>query len=241
MGRRSKNRVKAVLPVRMWGTDASGQPFSEMVHTLDISSHGARLGGFHGNLKVGDTVGLQYRNYQVRHRVCWVKPAGERDLMLGVESLQPEKEIWSLKMAATYTDDYVVPASPSPPSPRRHERRPNDRRKYTRFPVSGVAVVSNPSGSEKRSLRLGDISLEGCFVETDTLFPAGARLKLLIKIKDAEIETLGTVRASLPGAGMGVQFTHVGASDARRLYTIIRSLGTEQGGTAAAAASSGKS
>lgn len=231
MGRRVKNRIKAVFPVRMSGTDTDGKPFSQMVHTLDISSHGARLGGFKGKLKAGDTVSLQYRNFQVRHRICWLRPLGEHDMQLGVESLQPEKQIWGVKSAADYKDDFFVALA----AQRKYERRANDRRKYTRFPVSGVVVVSNPVGEDRQSLRVTDISLEGCFIETGKPFDAGARVKLLLRIQDAEIETLGTVRASLPNSGMGVEFTHLGSSELKPLYTLIRGLAAKSGGATASA------
>jgi hypothetical protein len=226
VGRRTKNRVKAVLPVRVWGTDAEGKPFSMMLYTLDISRTGARIGGFRGKLNVGDTVGIQYRNYQVRHRVCWIKP-GEKDALLGVESLQPDKDIWGVKLSGAYQDDYVVPEAPPP---RKYERRPNDRRKYTRFPVTGVAIVSNPVGDEKQTLRLGDLSLEGCFIETPRPFPVGARLEMLIKVQDAEIETVGAVRVCLANAGMGVEFTHLAVSEAKPLYALVKRLGAEEAG-----------
>ena len=216
----------------MQGTDTDGKPFLQMVHTLDISSHGARLGGFHGKLNVGDTVSLQYKNSQVKHRICWLRPLGEHDMQLGVESLQPEKQIWGVRSAADYKDDFFVALA----AQRKYEKRSNDRRKYTRFPVSGVVVVSNPAGEDRQSLRVSDISLEGCFIETGKPFDAGARVKLLLRIQDAEIETLGTVRASLPSAGMGVEFTHLGSSELKPLYTLIRSLAAKSGGATSAAA-----
>ena len=225
VGRRTNNRVKAVLPVRMYGNDAAGKPFSLMLYTLDISPTGARVGGFRGSLNVGDTVGIQYRNYNVRHRICWIKPSA-KDTLLGIESLQPDKEIWGVKPAA-FKDDYVVPETPAP---RKYEKRPNDRRRYTRFPISGVAVVSNPVGNEKQTLRLGDISLEGCFIETAHPFPIGARLEMLIKVQETEIETVATVRVSLANAGMGVQFTHLAISEAKHLYALLKRLGAEEAG-----------
>jgi hypothetical protein len=234
MGRRTKNRVKAVLPVRASGTDAEGKRFTSMLYTLDISATGARLGGFRGNLNVGDTITIQYHNYQVKHRVCWIKPAVKgADMLLGVESLQPDKEIWGVKLAAAYKDDYVPP----PPPPQRHyEKRDDERRKHTRFPVSGTAIVSNPEGEEKQTLRFLDLSLEGCFIETPEPFAAGARVKLLIKVHETDLDTFGVVRASLPKAGMGVQFTHFTAADADRLRGIIDRLEQEQQGKAPTAA-----
>jgi PilZ domain len=209
-----------VLPVRVWGTDSEGQPFSEIVHTLDVSSRGARLGGFHGTLKPGETVGIQYRNQRVRFRVAWIK-AGEKELQFGIDSLQPEKEIWGAKLAAGYKDDYVVPAAPSQ---RRYEKRKDDRRRHTRFPVTGAALVSNLRGVEQRSLPLRDISLEGCFIETGSPSPVNTQIKLLVKIEELEVEAFGVVRASFPSTAMGVQFTQMSPPDSDRLKIIIKRL-----------------
>jgi len=234
VGRRTKIRVKAVLPVRASGIDADGKRFTAMVYTLDISSHGARLGGFRGKLNPGDTITITYHNYQVKHKVCWIRPAGEnsKDLLLGVESLQPDKEIWGVKLAAAYQDEFVVPP---PPPQRKYEKRADERRKHRRFPVSGNVMVSNPAGEDQQTLRFIDLSLEGCFIETPNPFPSGARLKLLIKVHETDIDTFGVVRASLPNAGMGVQFTHLTYSDSESLQAIIKRLEQEQGGTADAA------
>jgi len=43
MGRRDRERVPAIVPVRIWGTNRNEKPFSEHVCTVDISGTGARL------------------------------------------------------------------------------------------------------------------------------------------------------------------------------------------------------
>ncbi len=42
--RRRQDRIQAVLPVRVRGTDSSGKSFEILAHTLDLTSNGARLG-----------------------------------------------------------------------------------------------------------------------------------------------------------------------------------------------------
>ena len=61
MGQRKNSRTKMVLPLRVWGTDANGNPFVQLAHTLDVSAHGARLAGFRAALSAGNIVGVQYR------------------------------------------------------------------------------------------------------------------------------------------------------------------------------------
>src|SRR5438874_460489 len=102
MGDRREQRIKAVLPVKLWGTDANGQQYMSVGHTLDVSRTGARLGGVTVELKPDDTVGLQYKTGKARYRVMWVgKPTG-RERQIGVVSLQPEKDLWgNLQLPAT--------------------------------------------------------------------------------------------------------------------------------------------
>jgi len=60
----------AVLPVRLC---IGGNKDSHLVHTLDVSNDGVRLGGFRGEVKVGDKIlGIQ---------ICW-----EERRSLGKES-----------------------------------------------------------------------------------------------------------------------------------------------------------
>ena len=57
---RRLDRAKAVLPVRISGNDVSGESYSELVHTLDVSRNGVRLGSVHRQLEVGaPEIGLQ--------------------------------------------------------------------------------------------------------------------------------------------------------------------------------------
>ena len=52
--RRRQDRIQAVLPVRVRGTDASGQSFEILAHTLDLTANGARLGSIRRSLKALD-------------------------------------------------------------------------------------------------------------------------------------------------------------------------------------------
>ena len=46
---RRGGRTKAVLPVRVKGKDSTGIAFEELVHTLDVTPTGARLGSVRRN------------------------------------------------------------------------------------------------------------------------------------------------------------------------------------------------
>jgi len=54
--------------------------------------------------------------------------------------------------------------------------------------------------------KLTDLSLGGCYVETDAPFPERALVDLCLKTEELEVHTEGMVRVAHPGHGMGVEF-----------------------------------
>ena len=54
--------------------------------------------------------------------------------------------------------------------------------------------------------KLTDLSLGGCYVETESPFPERALVDLCLKAADIEIHADGIVRVMHPGSGMGVEF-----------------------------------
>ena len=54
--------------------------------------------------------------------------------------------------------------------------------------------------------KLTDLSLGGCYVQTDAPFPERALIDFCLKTKEMEVHTEGMVRVTHPGHGMGVEF-----------------------------------
>jgi CheY-like chemotaxis protein len=54
--------------------------------------------------------------------------------------------------------------------------------------------------------KLTDLSLGGCYVETDSPFPEHALVDLCLKTEELAVHTEGMVRVAHPGYGMGVEF-----------------------------------
>ena len=67
---RSGSRTKAVLPVRIKGTDSSGAPFEELAHTLDVTPSGLRLGAVRRELNLHDEVTVFYLQRKGQSS-CW--------------------------------------------------------------------------------------------------------------------------------------------------------------------------
>lgn len=220
-GRRGRQRIAAIIPVRIWGTDREGNPFSEHVVTMDISGHGARVGGVRAALAVGDTVGLQYRARQARFRIRWVrKQSTPTAAQVGLDCLQPEKDLWPVTLPAQEPDGYEIPEA----RPRRYERRAQERRSQTRYPVSGKAFVSAGYGGDGIWAKLEDLSLTGCYLKTTQPFAADRRLNLLLRVANSEIKASGVVRVCYPRMAMGIEFVHLGPADRRTLNDLISYL-----------------
>lgn len=94
--KRRGSRVKAVLPVRISGSDHSGHSYSELVHTLDITESGARLGALRHPLKVGSLITLQYKQHRGTFRVVWTEPVpGRTEHQVGIEAVN-HRDLWGL-------------------------------------------------------------------------------------------------------------------------------------------------
>lgn len=116
MNKRAKERVKAVLPVKVWGNDTAGAPYTAVAHTLDITQTGARLGSVRRMFNIGDRLTLQYRQRKADFRVIWTKQLqGSNEFQIGLETITHENDPWGLKPEAKVRDvpqpTNLVPAS----------------------------------------------------------------------------------------------------------------------------------
>ncbi len=73
--------------------------------------------------------------------------------------------------------------------------------------LQAAAVTSGSDPNETvPHCKLTDLSLGGCYVETDAPFPERALVDLCLKAEELEVHTEGMVRVAHPGHGMGVEF-----------------------------------
>jgi DNA-binding response OmpR family regulator len=78
--------------------------------------------------------------------------------------------------------------------------------------------------------KLTDLSLGGCYVETESPFPEHALVDLCLKAGDMEIHADGMVRVMHPGSGMGVEFPSHTSEQRETVAHFIEFL-TSQPGT----------
>ncbi len=95
--RRRQDRIQAVLPVRVRGTDASGVSFEALAHTLDLTPTGARLGAIRHQLKALDTLTILYHQRRMEFTVVWTKLLdGRSEYQVGLQAFSQEKEPWGM-------------------------------------------------------------------------------------------------------------------------------------------------
>lgn len=96
---RRGNRTKAVLPVKVKGKDRTGQAFEELVHTLDVTPEGARLGSVRRELNLFDEITIFYRQRRIQFRVVWTKKMkGTSEFQVGLQAVSHDNEAWGLNL-----------------------------------------------------------------------------------------------------------------------------------------------
>jgi hypothetical protein len=97
---RRGSRTKAVLPVRVKGTDGEGKAFDELAHTLDLTPDGIKLGSIRRQFNILDEVAVFYRQRKMQFRVVWTKKLkGTKEFQVGLQTVAQDKETWGLDFA----------------------------------------------------------------------------------------------------------------------------------------------
>jgi CheY-like chemotaxis protein len=86
-----------------------------------------------------------------------------------------------------------------------------------------AAAATADAGPEENvpHCKLTDLSLGGCYVETDAPFPERALVDLCLKTGELEVHTEGMVRVVHPGLGMGVEFPSRTAAQRAQVGNVI--------------------
>jgi CheY-like chemotaxis protein len=89
--------------------------------------------------------------------------------------------------------------------------------------ASGIHATADEGASP---CKLTDLSLGGCYVESDSPFPENALVDLCLQTQEIAVHTEGIVRVSHPGHGMGVEFpsrTPGQRAQVNNLISLLRS------------------
>ena len=77
--------------------------------------------------------------------------------------------------------------------------------------------------------KLTDLSLGGCYVETDSPFPQSSAVDLCLRVAGMEIHTEGLVRVMHPGHGMGIEFPARTEQQRHSVGELIECLSSQPG------------
>jgi hypothetical protein len=229
-------RVPMQLEVRVWGIDVEGKPFFQTARTSEVSAKGARLEGITCLKQVGEVIGVQHSNQKARFRVVWIGEKGTPEQgQIGITCLDSDKCIWAEALQETETkedfgqgpeilsEEAASAALTSPPATAGGDSRA-ERRRYPRYQCSGMVQLSKEGSALPVWVRLADIGLGGCYVETLSPLPLQTNVELVIQADELQIRGRGKVRTLHPSVGNGIAFTQMVADDWRRLHQLIARL-----------------
>jgi CheY-like chemotaxis protein len=94
-----------------------------------------------------------------------------------------------------------------------------------------AAVAASGSAEDETvpHCKLTDLSLGGCYVQTDAPFPESALVDLCVKANELEVHTEGMVRVAHPGHGMGVEFPSRTSEQRAQVLNLITFLQNNSG------------
>lgn len=212
-------RVDVDLPVRVFGMNAAGHPFSQNAHARNVSDHGAKLSGLENQLKPGDIIGVQVGDKKGRCKVVWVVEAGHlQKIEAGVQMVEGQQSPWRAEMQPT--QPVAAPAS----------RNAHDKRKFSRQQVPfPIEIRDERSTSLHMRTNTADISGRGCYVATMLPLPVETVLHITLWLDSEKITTPATVRACDGGVGMGIEFIGLNQKTRERLQLHVEKMAAESG------------
>jgi c-di-GMP-binding flagellar brake protein YcgR len=102
-----------------------------------------------------------------------------------------------------------------------------ERRRAPRYSTVGPVMLVNVQSGAHALVRLMDLSVTGCHVESGERFSAGQKVKVRINRSDAVFEAQGLVARSDPGAGAGIVFQEIDPRCEKAIQRWIVELNTK--------------
>lgn len=230
---RLEQRKRIVVPVKVHGTNARGEPFTEVACITDLSQSGARIEGAQCVTNVNEIITLEHQGHRVQFRVAWVgEPRTRLAGTAGLQSLMPHKVLFGIELPAPGPDgfDPNLPHGgterPSGIIDRRviERRQQPDRRKTPRYKCSGSAELRKEGAEYAAWGKVSDLCVGGCYIELSAPMPVDTPLELNLSVCDESIHAKGVVRSNHPGFGMGVQFLDISTEQAEVLGRVVARL-----------------
>ena len=81
-----------------------------------------------------------------------------------------------------------------------------ERRRYPRYPFNGSIEMREGTSEDKRTARVKELSLNGCYVDMQSPYPVGTSLAIKLFTETEFFEGQAGVIYTLPDEGMGLMF-----------------------------------
>jgi hypothetical protein len=210
MGRRNEPRKDVQVPVRIFGTDATGAVFSGKALTVNVSAKGVELAGVYADLSLDEIIGLTVGNNRAHFRVKWIgAPGSPKSGHVGLASISPEKPLWGFSLPLANIDLYQAAFS--------------ELRKQPRFRCHNPIEIHVHNGASFWGT-VADLSLGGCYVEMPIPLDAGTKVKVGIWIDQIKAWAEGEVAHRTPGLGIGIKFNEISETDLHQIRVFLESL-----------------
>jgi len=105
-----------------------------------------------------------------------------------------------------------------------NEEEKVNRRRFERVHTLAGMWVSWTIGSRTLVSPVTDLGVGGIFVVTPNPEPLESRVELKFVVQEGEIRAVGTVRYSMLGKGMGIEFSDLADRDLNCLHRLIQRL-----------------
>ena len=96
LDKRSVRRIKMVVGLRVQQPQLQAPDL--LVHTLNISSSGAKIGAVREWIQPGSVLVVQHKRKRAQCRVKWTRAIASREIQIGIEFLAPFPQIWGLDL-----------------------------------------------------------------------------------------------------------------------------------------------
>jgi hypothetical protein len=90
-------RARMVVAVKISHPESDGNS-GQLVHTLDLGTSGAKLGGLREEIIVGKIVVLHRKHKKATCKIVWTRDE-ERELHVGIQLLKADPDFWGLDLA----------------------------------------------------------------------------------------------------------------------------------------------
>lgn len=97
----------------------------------------------------------------------------------------------------------------------------SERRRHPRYDCDLTVEVQSSGVPDVYSGQLADICLGGCYITMVTPLPAGVNVVVHFKAGEQQAALMGRTVTSLPGSGMGIEFTATADSEGSE---VLRAL-----------------